>query len=278
MYKAFLPMLFRNRKSLLLPLGTAFHMGHQLEVNYYPLTKQYFQILTPEAEGCYYWVQVYGRDYMDDMVTFAKENNKKIHYAHLRWWYPNTLTQPADPMAWIEETMLRYPTIIDWTVCNEAWCGEAPTISLIEESYVKAREVRPDARLFYNGLLFDPIEQRKCIELIEKGLVDCVGIQMHNNANTNYDVYKPFLYWLKSRSIPWRISEMDVEIPSGDLIYLTIQAMQYRTAMNLALEYGAEDFGVWGVADNWSWLQDHPLLFDKDGNRKPSYYALLGKE
>ncbi len=32
---------------------------------------------------------------------------------------------------------------------------------------------------------------------------------------------------------------------------------------------------IWGITDSTSWIGGYPLLFDKDYQAKPSYYAVI---
>jgi GH35 family endo-1,4-beta-xylanase len=268
-----------------LPWGTAYHPGYAVNPLYEPLVRKYYKILTPEVCGCWYWVygeKNYGWDDMDKLVEYARKTGKSVHYAHLRWWFPDASTQPPDIYAWIYEAMTRYKySITDWTVCNEVWWWDRQTITLVPDSYTYAKIVNPKARLFYNGLLFQEYEQEAVKSLIQLGLVQAVGVQFHHTLETNYGLYTNFLAWLKSNKVPWRISELDIEIPTVDdpelqMYYFEEQAKQYSIVLSIAREYKPFEIGFWGPGDGWSWAGDHPLLFDKQCKPKPAYYTMIG--
>jgi endo-1,4-beta-xylanase len=253
-----------------IPLGVAYHPAWECS-DYTAIVLAYYQSLTPEMACCYFHVAKYGWGDMDYTVQFAQAHGLKIHYAHLRWWFGE---QPDDPLAWISEAMERYPTIRDWTVVNEGFWDGNPTIPLIDESYQLARKVRKDARLFYNGLFIQSSECDKILGMIDAKLVDAVGIQCHHDMSSYADRYIPFICDLRERGIPWRVSELDVEIPTMDETCLRVQAERYADVARVVREYDGESISVWGVSDNVSWLPGYPLPFDKDYRPKPAWEAL----
>ena len=239
-----------------------------------------YQQVTPEVELSYWWV--YGPNFdgphgwagMDALYKYALKWGFEIFGHCLRWCWD---AQPPDIEAWITEAMKRYPSIYAWVVCNEAyncWTGE-PTIPMIEDSYRIARLIRPDAQLWYNGLLFHPLEQSRVMDLIDLGLVDAVGIQMHHDLDETLEQYSPLVEWLVSNRIPWAVTEYDCIIPNTLPETLQRQAERYREVAQFCLDYGAEWFGVWGIADCVSWQYGYyPLPFGMDYSPKPAWAAV----
>jgi endo-1,4-beta-xylanase len=237
-----------------------------------------YQRIAPENAGIYFFVQLYGWYAMDEIYRYAESNQKELLYHPLRWWYGE---QPADYQAWIIEAMTRYPGINDWVVVNEGWDynGCNPTVPFIEESFQLARSVRPGATLWYNGLLFSQCEQELAIGLVQDGLADAIGVQMHHSLDTDLDLYRPLLSWLEDNGVQWAITELDVIIPAYTPSYLGLQAEAYGKAVDLYLEYSGAWITTWGVSDNHSWLSwNYPLPFDSSYQPKPAWAALFGGE
>ena len=213
---------------------------------------------------------------MDTIVQIAEENEQEILYHCLRWWWE---AQPPDIRIWITEAMTRYPTITDWVVVNEGWGYCNQTIPLIDESFIIAREVRPDARLWYNGLLTDTCEQEQAIRLVQLGYADAIGIQMHLNLDADLDVFRPLLDWLQANNVAWAITELDVIVPVDNAYYRALQADIYGQVVELFLEYGGEFISMWGVSDAVSWqASNYPLPIDVNYLFKPAWYMLAGGE
>ena len=266
-----LPMVYKYRSSL--PLGAAVYSGNLANRDYLSVLANYQQI-TPEVEGGYWWVCEHGWGGMDKLSEYARSNGLDIFYHCLRWWWDK---QPPDVAAWITEAMRRYPDISDWVVVNEGyncWTGE-PTIPQIEESYYIAQRVLPAARLWYNGLLFDSLEQSRAMALVDAGLCDAIGIQMHHDLDDDCARYEPLVEWLQSNHVPWAVTELDVIIPNTLPDTLIRQAEAYGRVTELCLDYGAEFCAVWGVADCVSWQYDYyPLPFGRDYKPKPAWAIL----
>jgi GH35 family endo-1,4-beta-xylanase len=285
-------MVMRNWRGM--PLGTCTHPSYLLDERHWQILVDDYQMITPEVAGGYWWVyggpisgEGHGWDDMDWLVQWAANNGKQMHYHCLRWWWED---QPADPLGWIEEAMRRYPGIMEWIVVNEGWCYTGATIPLIDESYIKAREIAnklaeereegedaPKRRLWYNGLFIRENENEEVKRLVEMGLVDAVGIQMHIDLNEDFDIFIPFLWWLKKNGVPWRISEMDVAIPDMSDANLAAQAGQYARSVDLLGEFGGESHSTWGPSDDRSWLaKSFPTPRDIYVQPKPAWEVLRG--
>lgn len=231
-----------------------------------------FEMYTPEVAGWYYVVSSRGWGEMDEVMAYAMAHQKPLLYHPLRWWWWDA----PDYEAWIREAMDRYPEIKDWVVVNEGWSGGQPTVAYIEESYRLAREIRPDARLWYNGLLFDAHEQEQARRLVSEGMADAVGLQFHHNLNTDLSVYIPLLEWLNVNRVAWQVTELDVEIPNTTEWCLTQQAYAYRNVVQLVTEYGGEGIRTWGTSDKYSWREAYyPLAFDGNAMPKPAWGVLV---
>jgi GH35 family endo-1,4-beta-xylanase len=249
-------------------------MGDSMYVH--TVIDNYSQVI-PGNEGKYWWVYLYGWDAMDAIVSFSDANNINVNYHCLLWAYPEI--QPTDVRAWITEAMTRYPTITDWQIVNEGWGASGESIANIDEAYAIARQVRPDAVLWYNGILTSLYEQAQAMLLIESGLADGIGIQMHHSTVTNLDVYTSFLTWMRDNDVRWQVTEADVEI--GDLSdsALAAQADMYAKMIQLVRDYNGEMFGTWGFVDYASWhYWNYPLPWNSDFTPKPAWFVLTVSE
>jgi len=272
-HTTYLPLL-TNAHSI--ELGTAIHPGFMWDKRYSDILAENFDRVTPEVAGGYWYVYGLhnGWQPMDTIVQIAEDNNQEILYHCLRWWWE---AQPPDIRIWITEVMTRYPMITDWVVVNEGWGYCNQTIPLIDESFVIAREVRPDARLWYNGLLTDTCEQEQAIRLVQLGYADAIGIQMHLNLYSDLTVFIPLLEWLTLNNIPWAITEIDIIIPVYNEYYTNLQTEMYGRVIELFLRYNGEFFSMWGVSDAVSWqASNFPLPIDLNYLPKPSWFLLHG--
>lgn len=271
----YMPMI---RKAKTFPLGTATYSGW-FSIQKYIETLANFQELVPEVGGGYWWI--YGRDMgwcdMDTIVQYAETNKRSLLYHCLRWCWEEQPISLGDIETWINEVMNRYPTIKDWIVVNEGYIyysGEQ-SIPYLEDSFEIARRNMPDARLWYNGLLFMEQEQEPVKELVSNGLCDAVGIQMHHDINMAQRNYEPFIAWLKEHHVPWKITELDVGIPLWTDENLQTQATMFQDAIALCIKYGGLGVNLWGISDAVSWLAAaFPTPFDTSYNPKPAWKAI----
>jgi len=262
--RVYLPMVKRDG---VIPIGMASNPLYW-NINGYSTVMEKYDLYTPEVAGWYYVVSTRGWNEMDALVSYADSVGKPVFYHCLSW---NFLTEPTNYEAWIVEAMNRYPSIMDWVVVNENYLDPQ-----IVWKYTVARNTRPDARLWYNGMFYDIAEQDAVKRLIVDGHVDAVGLQFHHNLNTDESVYIPLLEWLHANAVPWRITELDVAIPNDAEATLVMQANAYREAVELCWEYGCEAVTVWGAADGISnWLTEYfPLPFNENFETKPAWSIL----
>ena len=198
----------------------------------------------------------------------------------------------------LTQTEEMYPgVIVSWDVVNEAIDDGTNQIrkgskwtQVIGEDFVNyafeyARKYAAEGvLLYYNdyntaypGKLAGIIRMIK--PLIEAGTIDGYGFQMHHttgqpgNSQIANAVEK-----IAALGIRLRVSEMDIGITKYTETSLQAQADKYRFVMDLMLRFAdqTEAVQVWGLTDNMSWRsQSWPLLFDRNLNPKPAFYAVL---
>ena len=198
----------------------------------------------------------------------------------------------------LTQTEELYPgVIVSWDVVNEAiddgtnWIRKGSRwTQVIGEDFVNyafeyARKYAAEGVLLYyndyntayTGKLYGIIKMIK--PLIEAGTIDGYGFQMHHTTGqpTNGQITAA-VEKIAALGIKLRVSEMDIGITKYTETSLQAQADKYKVMMELMLRFAdqTEAVQVWGLTDNMSWRsQSYPLLFDKNMNPKPAFYAVL---
>ena len=190
------------------------------------------------------------------------------------------------------------------------WYQAVGSADYIDWAFHAARAADPDALLFYNDYETEnPIKRAWVIEIVQRlqarGVpIDGIGHQMHLQPNSTAaealaaidDVDNQFLGVIN------HITELDMSAynnpgscwvsqtnceadigPNAPSEFLATQARVMRDLFNgLALRPSVESVTTWGVLDGDSWLNftpveryNYPLLFDRDGNPKPAYEAIV---
>jgi len=208
--------------------------------------------------------------------------------------------------------MKRYSNVIKWwDVVNEAIDDNYPTVaypaclrksfwwtnlgnSYVEYAFQLARAANPSAKLFYNDYNIEGFSSRKSknafllvSNLKDKNLIDGIGMQMHVSVEYHplNDNFISNLNQYSSLGLEIHITECDVRILRNQTTYqtqLNLQADIYKKLMaNCLSNTNVTAFLTWGFTDKYSWIPDvfpqwgDALLFDKNYNKKKSYYALL---
>ncbi len=181
------------------------------------------------------------------------------------------------------------------------WLGIAGK-EYIEKAFIWAHEADPKAQLVINdyNLESNPAKRQATYELVKELLakkipVHAVGLQMHISINyPRIEEIRKTIELFASLGVKVLVTEMDVSIyesesapymaPSTDI--LLAQADRYRDLFAVFKEAAAKgvlDIVVlWGSADDDTWLDDFPvagrknapLLFDRDLQAKPAYWAI----
>jgi endo-1,4-beta-xylanase len=176
----------------------------------------------------------------------------------------------------------------------------------IENAFRWAHEADPDAELYYNDYNLE-VSKAKCDaavaivkDLKSKGLrIDGVGIQLHGGLT--YPSAAGLEYALTSLAaagVKVMITELDLQTRTrgyrgADISQVNrastsdANAAAAETQKKLADKY-AEIFSVllkhkkdvsrvtfWGVYDKTSWIGGSPLLFDRNGQPKEAFFAVV---
>ncbi|KMS70720.1 1,4-beta-xylanase [Streptomyces viridochromogenes] len=189
----------------------------------------------------------------------------------------------------ITTLMNRYKgRIHSWDVVNEAF-ADGPSGQLrssvfrdvlgngfIEQAFRTARAADPAAKLCYNDYNIENWSDAKTqgvYRLVRdfkaRGVpIDCVGLQAHFGAGGPPASFQTTLSNFAALGVDVQITELDIAQASPAAYANTV-----RACMNVARCTGIT---VWGIRDSDSWrATENPLLFDRGGNKKPAYNAVL---
>ena len=116
---------------------------------------------------------------------------------------------------------------------------------------------------------------------MEKNLIDGVGMQSHISMSyPTIDLYKSAMQQYADLGLEVQVTELDVSEKSNEYANQLALAQRYQDVFKMYKEM--KDSGVnlsavvlWGITDSTSWIGGYPLLFDKDYQAKPSYYAVI---
>ncbi len=204
-------------------------------------------------------------------------------------------------MDYLEEN---YPgVVISWDVVNEAvldgngklrgpktlddkdgtfWMDTVGE-DYILQAFTFARKYAPaGTKLFYNdySVPYEPkLSGIKEIvrELAESDLIDGVGFQGHYQLTSpSIKQVEDAMAYFVGLGLGLRVSELDITIPDNTQDSLLDQARRYRSLMDLFQRFSndLDAVIVWGTSDDLSWKSEgFPLLFDKDMNPKPAFWA-----
>ena len=174
--------------------------------------------------------------------------------------------------------------LIGLDAANEGYLGCGPWCPLGTDSYVNlsfesaGRDLLQPMPLIYNSLFPSVDEEDYAIALLDNGVVDGIGIQLHLVASTDWQSHLAridgFLEKLNGHVEFVRLSEVGVHMHLGEE---EAQAEVYAAVTALAIKHKdiVKDFVIWGVKDP-AWRGD-VTLFDRQGQPKPSYYAVMNE-
>lgn len=171
---------------------------------------------------------------------------------------------------------------------QSAWVKVYGDQSYIPLAFEFAKKYAPaGCKLFYNDYNeYSPNKQAYIISdilkpLIEKNLIDGVGMQSHISMSyPSIDLYRSAMQQYADLGLEIQVTELDISEKSNAYADQLALAQRYQDVFKMYKEM--KDSGVnlsavviWGITDSTSWIGGHPLLFDKDYQAKPSYYAVV---
>ncbi|MFE4822202.1 non-reducing end alpha-L-arabinofuranosidase family hydrolase [Streptomyces sp. NPDC056704] len=178
--------------------------------------------------------------------------------------------------------------IYAWDVVNEAFAdgGSGQLRSsvfrdvlgngFLEQAFRTARSADPAAKLCYNDYSIEDWNAAKTQgvyrmvrDFKSRGVpIDCVGFQSHFGTGGPPAGFQTTLSNFAALGVDVQITELDIaQAPP------TAYANTVRACMNVPRCTGIT---AWGIRDSDSWRSgENPLLFDRNGNKKPAYNAAL---
>lgn len=146
----------------------------------------------------------------------------------------------------------------------------------LEQAFRTARTADPAAKLCYNDYNIEDWNAAKTQGVYRmvrdfkaRGVpIDCVGLQAHFGAGGPPGSFRTTLSSFAALGVDVQITELDIAQASPTAYANTVSA-----CMNVARCTGIT---VWGIRDSDSWRSsENPLPFDRNGNKKSAYNAVL---
>ena len=258
----------------------------------------------------------------DSFVKWAYDHGKKVKGHTLVWhhsipeWLSNgdyTSTEVDSIMKeFIQQTILHnkteYPnTITHWCVLNEGIDDSTGTYresfwynklgkEYIENVFRYAREVDPNAKLYYSDYSIDSVNAKSNAvydmmqSLLGNGVpVDGIALQMHIWNAAEFPGKQSILENINrfgQLGLEVYVTVTDVVL-NDDLQGRTQEKLDrqseiYREIVEACLESPyCQDFACWGITDKYSWIidaRDHddwPLILDEEYQPKPAWHSIL---
>jgi endo-1,4-beta-xylanase len=199
-----------------------------------------------------------------------------------------------------------------WDVVNEALNDDGTLrqtqwLKIIGEDYLVkafqfAHAADPQAELYYNDFSLEiPAKRDAAVVLVKKlraaGVrVSGIGTQNHHKLGSpSLENLDDSLAAFEQLGLKIHVTELDVDVLPAKLNPYT-EGLPEEVHQALAKRYAGlfttyllhrksiARVTFWGVSDNVSWLNNfptrgrtnHPLLFDREGNPKPAFDAVIG--
>jgi len=260
------------------------------------LIVRHANICTPEVALKMYITQpeqgVWDFSEVDKIVAYAEPLGIDVHGHTLSWHMQNpewlvTGVFTSEQLSEILREHVRAVsyhyrnTIVSFDSANEAYIKPDGGIyagpwQALGEEYVNISFncALAKTKPMYNSFYPHPeMEYPKALGLLDKGLADGIGIQLHlwdGSYKATLASTETFLKQIRQRSSWCRFSEVSVLAASEQS-----QAAVYTAITRLAIKYKDVVRGVivWGVRDP-AW-RGNVTLFDRDGEPKAAYAAVI---
>ena len=171
---------------------------------------------------------------------------------------------------------------------SSGWVSVYGDQSYIPKAFEYARKYAPKGcKLFYNDYneysdaKLQYIQSEILKPLVEKGLIDGMGMQSHiGMSSPSIAQYEKAIRSYADMGLEIQITELDVALRSNSEEDLLALAERYRQCFEMYKR--VKDDGVnlsavvlWGITDSTSWIGGYPLLFDKNYTAKSAYYSVI---
>lgn len=159
----------------------------------------------------------------------------------------------------------------------------------IEKAFEYARKYAPEGTVLayndYNECDSNkmPIIYNLCKDLVDKGLLDAIGMQEHHSVSyPSVSMFETAVRKYASLGVKVQITEFDMTTYDSSANGMETQGKKYRQffdKMKALMDEGIniDSITIWGVSDATSWrASQYPLIFDADFNAKPAFYGVIG--
>lgn len=242
----------------------------------------------------------------DEIVSWAKNLGMEVFGQSLIWfdevptWVQSTPLNQMEAAMYkhIDALVSRYAGKVGlWNVVNEAvddegairlnhrW-AEAMGADYISKAFIRAHAADPAAVLYYNDFAIESnVTKYNAVKTLLKDLLDkgvpvhALGWQMHiKPGSVDPATLLTRFNEIADMGLDNYITELDVELPSrATAADYENQKQTYKKIIETFLAARRhKTIVIWGLYDGSpSWLtNDHPLLFDKNFNKKPAYFGV----
>ena len=282
--------------------GAAVSAGKLGDAQYTTILNREFSSITPENEMKWDSTEPSRNNFTfgsgDRIAGHARSQNKQLRGHTLVWhgqlpsWVSairdaNTLRSVMNNH--ISQVAGHYRgQIYAWDVVNEAFAdgssgqlrssvfSDVLGTGFIEEAFRTAHAADPAAKLCYNDYNIEDWNAAKTQGVYRmvrdfkaRGVpIDCVGLQSHFGSGGAPSNFQTTLSSLTALGVDVQLTELDIAQASPSAYANTV-----RACLNVPRCAGIT---TWGVRDSDSWRgSENPLLFDRNGNKKPAYDAVL---
>jgi endo-1,4-beta-xylanase len=285
------------QKMVPFPIGAAISVGlMQNNARYNAVVKKEFSSITCENAmkfaGLHSSQTSFNFTDADYLVSFAQQNNKRIHGHTLVWhqslpsWVTNFL---GDSTAWENLLKTHIQTVVthfkgkvtSWDVVNEAFNDDGTLRNSIwrtklGDDYIArcfqyANEADPAALLFYNdyGHEYSVAKRNAIVAMLSsfktRGIpVNGIGMQFHMTVNTTDANISAALNAAVATGLKVHIAELDIKLNTNTVQGFTLtsaladqQAAKYKYVVKTYNAIpAAQKFGIttWNVSDADSWI------------------------
>ncbi len=170
---------------------------------------------------------------------------------------------------------------------SSGWVSVYGDQSYIKKAFTYARKYAPEGcKLFYNDYNEYSENKLKYIQseilqpLVDADLIDGMGMQSHiGMSSPSIAQYESALRSYAAMGLEIQVTELDVSLRSNTQEDQLALAERYRQCFEMYKRVKADGVDLsavilWGITDSTSWIGGYPLLFDKDYQAKPAYYAV----
>ena len=206
----------------------------------------------------HYKGQFYAWDVVNEVISDSEENPNEIFRINSRW--------------------------------NQIFAGRE--IDYIEAAFRAAHEADPEAKLYYNDYsAVNPTKRDKIIYMLKELQardvpIDGVGIQAHWAFDwPSAELIEEAIIAYSELGLDIQITELDIRKYSQDMYRrvalstadLKKQAERYKEVFEVFIKHSDKisSVTIWGVTDDYSWIPQDPLIFDRNKNPKPAFWAIL---